>query len=123
MSGSDPIEIRTPPVVQVSLSLAVSIDNFFVQNLITNLAFVLNINRSTIRVVKIVAETSGPISGKRSVQETNDTTLTLELGAPPTLVTAVPTSPSVAVQIDQSGGGRSVDVLVSWVVEGVWMYW
>ena len=96
----------------MSLSLAVSIDDFFLQNLISNLAFVLNINRSTIRVVQIVAET-GPVNGKRNVQETNDTILTLEIGAPPTLTSAVPTMPSVAEQIDQSGGQRSVDVLVS----------
>ena len=42
-------------MVQVSLNLAVSIDDFFnVGELINNLAFVLRINPSTIRVVKYV---------------------------------------------------------------------
>ncbi len=51
--GSDPVEIRTPPVVQVSLSLAVSLDDFFsVGELIKNLAFVLKIDPNKIRVVK-----------------------------------------------------------------------
>ena len=53
IKGGDPIEIRTPPVVQVSLSLAVSLDDFFnVGDLIRNLAFVLKIDPSKIRVVK-----------------------------------------------------------------------
>jgi len=47
------VEIRTPPVVQVSLSLAVSLDDFFnVGELVKNLAFVLKINPNRIRVVK-----------------------------------------------------------------------
>ena len=53
IKGSDPIEIRTPPVVQVSLNLAVSIDDFFnVGELIHNLAFALRIDPSRIRVVE-----------------------------------------------------------------------
>lgn len=51
--GSDPVEIRTAPVVQVSLNLDVSLDDFFDPNdLIDRLAFVLNIDHSTIRIVK-----------------------------------------------------------------------
>ena len=47
------MEIRTPPVIQVSLSLAVSLDEFFnVGELINNIAFALNIDKSKIRVVK-----------------------------------------------------------------------
>lgn len=53
IKGSDPVEIRTPPVIQVSLSLAVSIDDFFnIGELIKNLAFVLKIHPDKIRVVK-----------------------------------------------------------------------
>ena len=53
MKGSDPVEIRTPPVIQVSMSLAVSIDDFFsIGDLIHNLAFVLKIDPNKIRVVK-----------------------------------------------------------------------
>ena len=51
--GSDPVEIRTAPVIQVSMSLAVSIDDFFnIGDLIKNLAFVLKIDPKEIRVVK-----------------------------------------------------------------------
>ena len=112
MRGSDPIQIQTPPVVQVSLTLAVSIDDFFVQNLISNLAYVLNINPSTIRVVQIIAE-SAPFTGKKSLLAVNDTTLTLELGVPPPNTTAVPITPSVGAKLATSGGQRSVDVVVS----------
>ena len=112
MRGNDPIQIQTPPVVQVSLTLAVSIDDFFVQNLISNLAYVLKINPSTIRVVQIIAE-SAPFTGKRSLLAVNDTSLTLELGAPPPNTTAVPVTPSVDAQLATSGGQRSVDVVVS----------
>jgi hypothetical protein len=53
VKGSDSVEIRTAPVVQVSLMLAVSIDEFFdIGELINNIAFVLNIDKSRIRVVK-----------------------------------------------------------------------
>ena len=53
IKGSDPIEIRTPPVVQVSLSLAVSLDNFFnIGELVHNIAFILKIDKSKIRVVE-----------------------------------------------------------------------
>lgn len=47
------MEIRTAPVVQVSMSLAVSIDDFFnIGDLIRNLAFVLRIDPKEIRIVK-----------------------------------------------------------------------
>ena len=47
------MEIRTAPVIQVSMSLAVGIDDFFnIGDLIKNLAFVLKIDPKEIRVVK-----------------------------------------------------------------------
>jgi hypothetical protein len=53
IKGSSPVEIRTAPVVQVAVDLAVSLDDFFdPNNLISRLAFVLKIDLSTIRVVK-----------------------------------------------------------------------
>ncbi len=49
------MEIRTAPVVQVSMSISVSLDEFFsVGRLIENIAFALNINPNRIRVVKYV---------------------------------------------------------------------
>ena len=54
IKGSSPVEIRTAPVVQVAVDLAVSLDDFFdPNNLISRLAFVLKIDPSTIRVVKL----------------------------------------------------------------------
>jgi len=47
------VEIRTPPVVQISLSVSVSLDEFFsVGKLIENIAFALGIDFNRIRVVK-----------------------------------------------------------------------
>ena len=53
IKGSTPVEIRTAPVVQVAVDLAISLDDFFDPNdLISRLAFVLKIDPSTIRIVK-----------------------------------------------------------------------
>ena len=106
IKGSDPIEVRTAPVVQVSLNLAVSIDDFFNPGaLINNLAFVLRIDPSQIRFVSIIAE-SAPLRRRRNlltVDEFNITTVTLEIGNPPALNVSTPESPSVAMEIAMAG--------------------
>ena len=57
IKGSDPIEIRTPPVVQVSLDLSVSLDDFFEsEHFVQYLALVLQIDITMIRVVDVVSE-------------------------------------------------------------------
>ncbi len=116
VKGSEPIEIRTPPVVQVSLNLAVSIDDFFdPTTLIYNLAFVLKIDVSRIRIVAIVAEDTA-VRGRRSLlaaSEYNHTTITLEFGEPPVVNISTPESPSVAEEVAMAGGDDdSVDLEV-----------
>ena len=85
IKGSDPIEIRTPPVVQVSLDVAVSLDDFFESDrFVEYLAFVLKIDISMIRVVDIVSEdTALPRQRRNLLTSVNTTTYILEIGDPP----------------------------------------
>lgn len=50
-----PVEVRTLPVVQVSLTLAVNIDDFFEAHFVDNVAATLSIDPARIRVVSVVA--------------------------------------------------------------------
>ena len=57
VSGSTPVIIEVAPVIQVSLTLApVSETEFFEENLVANLAFLLGIDSSRIRIVNVIAE-------------------------------------------------------------------
>ena len=49
------LTIKTLPVVQVSLSMNVDINNFYEDNFVRNIAFVLGIPKERIRVVDIIA--------------------------------------------------------------------
>ena len=84
IKGSDPIEIRTPPVVQVSLDVAVSLDDFFESDrFVEYLAFVLNIDLSMIRVVNVVSEDTPLQRRRRNLLSAINTTIILEIGDPP----------------------------------------
>ena len=110
IKGSDPIEIRTPPVVQVSLDIAVSVDDFFEsETFVTYLAFVLKIDTSMIRVVDVVSEDSPLLRKRRNTQDgVNTTTLILEIGDPPQNGSAV-SIPPVAEEYNQYNN-ESVDL-------------
>lgn len=100
----------------MSLNLAVSIDDFFdPSTLIYNLAFVLNIDVSRIRIVEIVAEDT-PVRGGRSLlqsSESSHTTITLEFGDPPVMNISTPEAPSVAEEVAMAGADDdSVDIMV-----------
>ena len=113
IKGSDPIEVRTAPVVQVSLNLAVSIDDFFSPGaLINNLAFVLRIDPSRIRIVKIISEDT-PLRRRRNLLAANEFTITFEFGELPVLNVSTPEPPSVAMEIAMAGETNdSVDLAV-----------
>ena len=95
-----------------------SIDDFFnPASLIQNLAYVLKIDPSRIRVVKIVAEdTTIQGANKRSLLATNEynhTTITLEFGDPPVMNISTPDPPSIADEVAMAGGDDdSVDLEV-----------
>ena len=110
IKGSDPIEIRTPPVVQVSLDVAVSLDDFFESDrFVEYLAFVLRIDISMIRVVDIVSEDT-PLQQRkrRNLENSVNMTVTLEIGDPPQNGSAV-SIPPVADEYNQYNN-ESVDV-------------
>jgi len=95
LKGSDPVEIRTPPVVQVSVDLAVGLDDFFESDqFVEYLAFVLRIDVSMIRVVDIVAEDTPLQRRRRSLlSSVNMTTIILEIGDSPQNGTAATIPP------------------------------
>lgn len=94
IKGSDPIEIRTPPVVQVSLDIAVSLDDFFESDrFVDYLAFVLKIDISMIRVVDIVSEDTPLQRRRRNLEGAVNMTLILEIGDPPQNGSAFSTPP------------------------------
>lgn len=117
IKGSDPIEIRTPPVVQVAVNLAVSIDDFFnLGELIHNLAFVLHIDPQKIRIVDIIAEDTPTRRRRALANGVNHTTITLEFGDPPTPNITVVDSPSIAEEIALAGATNdSVDIMVRYL--------
>lgn len=121
LSGEDPVEIRTPPVVQVALNLAVSIDAFFdPRGIIMNLAFVLKIDIKTIRLVNVIAEDSNTRRKRQAIEDgTNDTMVVIEIGNFPENISA----PDVVAVSDQvakySNGsvdlGADAQVSVTWI--------
>jgi hypothetical protein len=86
VKGSQPVEIRTLPLVQVSLTMAVSVEAFFDEQaqFVSRLAFVLNIPSNRIRIVRIVP---------------GSTKVDFEIEPDPTLLLVSP----------GSGGGGSTD--------------
>jgi len=78
LRGNTPITIRTAPVIQLAIHLPpVTVDEFFEENLVFNLATLLGINMSRIKVVNVISEASNI---KRQVAETS---VEIEIGNPP----------------------------------------
>ena len=79
--GKMPYRIETIPVIQVSLTLQVTVDDFFGERLVQNLAFLLGIDQSRIRIVNVVRET---VRRKRQTGTSSPgTTFDIEIGNPP----------------------------------------
>lgn len=65
--GSDPVEIRTAPVLFLSFELpAMTEDEFFGDNLVQNLATFLKVPQNMIRITNIIREDGGARRRKRS---------------------------------------------------------
>ena len=85
------LTIMTTPVIQVSLTLAVTAEDFFDSAmLVSNLAFLLGIDESRIRIVNVVRET---VSRKRQTDGETGTTIDIEIGDPPVLMLPQTTVP------------------------------
>jgi hypothetical protein len=63
----------------------VHVNNFFEKNLITNLAALLNIDRSRIRVVEIVNAAAGRFRRRRAVPRDDTMKITIQISNPPPL--------------------------------------
>ena len=80
VKGPSVISIKTQPIVVLKLGMKVPIDNFFEANVVGNLAGLLGIDPSNIRVTNIVRE--GSTGKKREAGETI-TGIEFEIGPPP----------------------------------------
>nr|DBA24045.1 TPA: hypothetical protein GDO54_011748 [Pyxicephalus adspersus] len=77
--GSTPVEIHTSPLIVVAFNLpAMTVDQFFGQNLVKNLALFLKIPANKIRITKIVQEGSS-----RRKRATGGITVSVEISDPP----------------------------------------
>ena len=74
------IDIKTQPIVILKLGMTVPIENFFEENVVANLAGLLGIDPSNIRVTNIVRE--GSVGRKKRDTETI-TSVEFEIGPPP----------------------------------------
>ena len=81
--GKMPYRIETTPVIQVSLTLEVTVDEFFGERLVQNLAFLLGIDQSRIRVVNVVRETTR----RKRQTSSQGATFDIEIGNPPPIAT------------------------------------
>jgi len=80
LRGDDTVDIKTQPVVILKVGTTVDIDNFFEENVVENLAGLLGIDPSNIRVANIVRE--GSVRRRKRSTETQ-ATITFEIGPPP----------------------------------------
>jgi hypothetical protein len=82
LRGPDHIEIRTSPAVVIAFGFpAISVDDFFETNLVSNLATYLGVEPYQIKVVNVVRETSARKrrSTRRSRRSTDVVTYTIQL--------------------------------------------
>ena len=78
IEGGKPISIITQPVIQLGIDLPpIEVDDFFETNLINNLALLLGISQSQIRIVNVVSESSRK-------RQTASVRVEVEIGAAPT---------------------------------------
>ncbi|XP_071793632.1 fibrocystin-L-like isoform X1 [Asterias amurensis] len=92
IKGPVPIEIRTTAVIMVTFGVpAVSVDDFYEENLVRNLAGLLNIDESQIRIVDVVSEASGR-RRRRAVE--GETEVVVEIGPQPSPTIESPGSES-----------------------------
>jgi hypothetical protein len=87
--GSEPVEIHTTAVIMVTFGVpAVAVDDFYEVNLVANLAALLNVEPSQIRIVEVVSESSG----RRRRRSTAESEVTVEIGPEPQMTVQSPGS-------------------------------
>ncbi|XP_038070546.1 fibrocystin-L-like isoform X1 [Patiria miniata] len=90
IKGSEPVEIRTTAVIMVTFGVpAVGVNDFYEDaNLVINLAALLNVDKSQIRVVDVVSESSR----RRRRAVSGEAEVTVEIGPPPEMTVESPGS-------------------------------
>ncbi|XP_040210792.1 fibrocystin-L-like [Rana temporaria] len=77
--GSSPVEIRTSPLIVLAFNLpAMTVDQFYGENLVRNLALFLKIPASKIRITKIITEGS-----RRRKRAAGGLSVSVEISDPP----------------------------------------
>ncbi|XP_071946075.1 fibrocystin-L-like [Antedon mediterranea] len=98
--GGDSVDIITTPVVMVAIGVpAVSVDDFFEENLVQNLANLLGISSDRIRVVDVIREGS-----TRRRRRSDEVTVEIEIGDQPATNIDVGNSTSNSNLTDTSYG-------------------
>ena len=94
LHGPKPVDIRTTPVVMVTFGVpAVTLDDFFEENLIANLVAFLDVEPSQIRIVDIIAEDSV----RRRRRSSGEAEVVIEIGDPPAESIETPEDEAVVV--------------------------
>ncbi|XP_064639845.1 fibrocystin-L-like [Lineus longissimus] len=105
--GKTPIQIRMSEVLIVSFALpAMTTEEFFGENIVSNLAAFLGITEDQIRIVEAVSESS-----KRKKRATLSFSVTLEIGDPP--VTTINSTQTTASNITMNATASPTDTTFS----------
>uniref|UniRef100_A0A8C5N9V4 Fibrocystin-L-like n=1 Tax=Gouania willdenowi TaxID=441366 RepID=A0A8C5N9V4_GOUWI len=92
--GSQPVEVRTSPVLFIAFNMpALTVDEFFGENLVQNLALFLKVPPNMIRITKIVREDGDARRRKRST----GLTVEVEIKKPPVQQTTTTTNDDFAL--------------------------
>merc|ERR1719412_3079073 len=96
------IDIKTQPIVVLKLGMTVAIENFFEENVVSNLAGLLGIDPSNIRITNVVREGS---VGKKKRETGTVTAVEFEVAPPPQdeLANFYPEKHSYGPTTEQSG--------------------
>jgi hypothetical protein len=81
LQGREPVLVVNSPVIMVSFTLGVSVDEFFGPNLLNNLIFALNIDPKTVRIVNIVSART--TTNQKRQTNSGGVSVQVEIGDPP----------------------------------------
>ncbi|XP_076045156.1 fibrocystin-L-like [Oratosquilla oratoria] len=119
LRGDHIFEIRTMPVVLLSVGVAVDIDDFFEENLVSNLASLLGIDEEYIRVVDVISEQSA----KRKRRAGPLVHVEIEIGSKPEIerdgLNVTWETSSMSYDVLETVEDNVTDILGSEVVEGM----
>ncbi|XP_033119895.1 fibrocystin-L-like [Anneissia japonica] len=111
LRGSKPLDIITSPVVMVTVGVApVDVDDFYEENLVSNLASLLGIDDSQIRVVDVVRE-----GGRR--RRSTEIEVEIEIGDTPSITSNHTQNQNFSGNSTDSNSTLDYDALISIQIE------